>query len=62
MPYGKELYCGQSAAVVDCGSGAGVVQSGMLPMVTCKAGKGEFNPLQTEELVLLHWFRQILQR
>jgi len=30
-----------------CGSGAGVEQSGMLPVVMCKAGKGEFNPLQT---------------
>lgn len=62
MPYGKELYCGQSAAVVGCGSGAGVKQSGMLPVVVCKAGKGEFNPLQTVEFVLLYWFRQLLQR
>lgn len=44
MPYGKELYCGQSAAVVGSGSGAGV-ESRMLPVVMCKAGKGELNPL-----------------
>lgn len=54
MPYGKELYCGQSAAVVGCGSGAGVGQSEVLPVATCKAGEGEFSPLQTEEFVLMY--------
>lgn len=52
MPYGKELYCGQSAAGVGCD--AGVKQSGMLPVVLYKAGNGEFTPQQTEEFVLLH--------
>lgn len=61
MPYGKELYCGESAAVAGCGSGAGVNDGGMLPVVMCKAGKGEFNPLQPEEFVLLQWLRQLLQ-
>lgn len=34
-------------------------QSGMLPVVMCKAGNGELNPLLTEEFVLLYWFRRL---